>query len=51
MMFYSGAEVSILDSTFARELGCVIDERQTQECVGIEKNASMTVGRTKIKIT
>ena len=34
MLFDSGAEVSI-DTTFARKVGCVIDESQTQECVGM----------------
>ena len=28
----------------------MIDESQTQECVGFGKNAYMTVGRKKIKI-
>uniref|UniRef100_A0AAV1T966 Peptidase A2 domain-containing protein n=1 Tax=Peronospora matthiolae TaxID=2874970 RepID=A0AAV1T966_9STRA len=51
MLFDSGAEVSILDTTFARKVGCVIDDSQTQECVGIGENLYMTVGRTKIKIT
>ena len=50
MLFDSSAEVSILDPTFARKLGCVIDDSQTQECVGIGENTYMTVGRTKIKI-
>ena len=51
MMFDSGAEVSILDTTFARTVGCGIDESQSQECVRIEENVYMTVGQTKIKIT
>ena len=51
MLFDSGAEVSIVDTTFARKVGCVIDESQRQECVGIGENAYMTEGRTKIKIT
>ena len=51
MLFDSGAEVSILDTTFARKVGCVIDDSQTQECIGIGENTYMTVGRTKIKIT
>ena len=29
----------------------MLDESRTQECVGIEENVYMTVGRTKIKIT
>ena len=51
MLFDSGAEVSIIDTTFARKVGCVIDESRTQEFVSIGKNAYMTVKRTKIKIT
>ena len=51
MLFDSGAEVSIVDTTFARKVGCVIDESQRQECVGIGENTYMTEGRTKIKIT
>ncbi|GMF63901.1 unnamed protein product [Phytophthora fragariaefolia] len=47
----TGAEVSILDTTFARELGCLIDTEVTQECVGIRDETYYTVGRTKIKIT
>ena len=51
MLFDSGAEVSIIDTTFVRKVGCVIDESWTQECVSIGKNAYMTVKRTKMKIT
>ena len=51
MLFNSVAEVSIRDTTFARKVRCVIDDSQTQECVGIGENTFMTVGRTKIKIT
>ena len=51
LLFDSGAEVSIIDTTFARKVGCVIDESQRQECVGIGENLYMTTGRTKIKIT
>ena len=51
LLFDSGAEVSIIDTTFARKVGCVIDESQKQECVGIGDNSYMTVGRTRIKIT
>ena len=51
MLFDSGAELSILDTTFALKVGCVIDERQTQECVGIGENSYKTVRRTKIKNT
>ena len=50
MLYESGAEISIIDTTFAREVGCVIDESRTKECVGIGENVYMTVGRTKIKV-
>ncbi|OWZ09982.1 hypothetical protein PHMEG_00017238 [Phytophthora megakarya] len=51
LLFDSGAEVSIVDSTFARRVGCAIDDSQKQECVGMGGNAYMTEGRTRIKIT
>ncbi|KAE9059045.1 hypothetical protein PF010_g30776 [Phytophthora fragariae] len=51
LLFDSGAEVSIVDSTFARKVGCIIDESQRQECVGIGENAYVTEGCTKIKVT
>ena len=51
MLFDSGAEVSIIDNTFARNVGCGIDESRTQECIGLDENTYMTVGRTKIKVT
>ena len=51
MLFDSRAEVSIVDTTFARKVGCMIDESQTQECVGIGENEYIIIGRTKIKIT
>ena len=38
----SGAEISIVDTAFARKVGCVIDENQKQECVGIGENTYMT---------
>ncbi|OWZ12466.1 hypothetical protein PHMEG_00014367 [Phytophthora megakarya] len=47
LLFDSGAEVSIVDSTFARKVGCAIDDSH----VGIGENAYMTEGRTRIKIT
>ena len=40
-----------MDTAFARKVGCVIDENQKQECVGIGENTYVTEGRTKIKIT
>ena len=50
LLFDSGAKVSIIDTTFARKIGCIIDERQRQECIGIGETPYMTVGRTKIKV-
>ena len=51
LLFDSGAEILIIDTTFARKVGCVIDESRTQECLGIGESAYMTVGRTRVKIT
>ena len=51
MLLDSGAEILILDTAFARKVGCVIDENQKHECVGIGENTYMTEGRTKINIT
>ena len=51
MLFDSGAEVSTIDTTFARQVGCMIDEIQTYEYVGQGGNAYLTTGRTRIKIT
>ena len=51
MLFDSGTKVSIIDTTFARKVGCMIDQSQTQECVGIGENTYMTIGRTKVQIT
>ncbi|EGZ04314.1 hypothetical protein PHYSODRAFT_536710, partial [Phytophthora sojae] len=47
----TGAEVSIVDTTFARKVGCYIDRSQSQECVGIGDIVYTTEGRTRIKIT
>ena len=51
MLFDFGAEVSIVDTIFGRKVVCIIDESQTQECVGICENSYLTTRRTKIKIT
>jgi len=51
LLFDSGAEVSIVDTAFARKVGCVIDESQRQECVGIGESTYMTKGRTRMKVT
>uniref|UniRef100_H3H639 RNA-directed DNA polymerase n=1 Tax=Phytophthora ramorum TaxID=164328 RepID=H3H639_PHYRM len=51
LLLDTGAEVSILDTTFAREVGCRIDTDVTQNCVGIRDETYYTVGRTRIKVT
>ncbi|EGZ25049.1 hypothetical protein PHYSODRAFT_480856 [Phytophthora sojae] len=47
----TGAEVSIVDTAFARKVGCYIDTSQSQECGGIGEYVYMTEGRTRIKVT
>ncbi|GMF20116.1 unnamed protein product [Phytophthora fragariaefolia] len=51
LLFDSGAEVSIIDTAFARKVGCHIDESQKQGCIGIGESMYTTVGRTRIKVT
>ncbi|OWZ13203.1 LOW QUALITY PROTEIN: hypothetical protein PHMEG_00013518 [Phytophthora megakarya] len=51
LLLDTGAEVSILDTTFARTVGCHSDTSQGQECVGIGDNIHTSEERTKIKIT
>ena len=51
MLFDSGDAVSVIDTTFARKVGCMIDESLTPECVGLGENTNRTVKQTKIKIT
>ncbi|OWY99656.1 LOW QUALITY PROTEIN: hypothetical protein PHMEG_00029311 [Phytophthora megakarya] len=51
LLLDTGAEVSILDTAFARKVGCNFDTSQKQECVRIGDNVYATEGRTKIKIT
>ena len=51
MLFDSGAEVSMIYTTFSGKVGYMIDKIQTQECVGIGENAYLTIDCTKIKIT
>ena len=51
MLLDSGAEISIMDTAFARKVRCFVDENQQQECVGIDENTYMTEGHTSIKIT
>ncbi|GMF47056.1 unnamed protein product [Phytophthora fragariaefolia] len=51
LLLDTGAEVSIVDTSFARKVGCYIDTNQSQECVGIGENVYTTEARTRIKIT
>ncbi|POM81873.1 LOW QUALITY PROTEIN: Hypothetical protein PHPALM_105 [Phytophthora palmivora] len=50
-LLHTGAEVSIVDTAFARKVGCYIDKSQIQDCVGIGESVYKTEGRTRIKIT
>ncbi|POM57476.1 LOW QUALITY PROTEIN: Hypothetical protein PHPALM_38008, partial [Phytophthora palmivora] len=43
--------VSILDATFARKVGCHIDESQTLDCEGVGRSPYKIEGRTRLKIT
>ena len=43
--------MSIIESTFARKVGCIIEESQRQECIEIGETPYMTIRRTKIKVT
>ncbi|POM75361.1 Hypothetical protein PHPALM_7547 [Phytophthora palmivora] len=51
LLLDTGAEVSIVDTAFARKVGCYIDTSQIQDCVGIGESVFRTEGRTRIKIT
>ncbi|GMG17641.1 unnamed protein product [Phytophthora fragariaefolia] len=51
LLFDSGAEVSILDTAFARKVGCYVDNSQTLQCEGVGKSPYMAEGRTCLKIT
>ncbi|KAG3117051.1 hypothetical protein PI125_g4074 [Phytophthora idaei] len=51
MLLYRGAEVSILDTAFARKAGRHIDRSQIQDCVGIGENVYTTNEKARIKIT
>ncbi|EGZ20643.1 hypothetical protein PHYSODRAFT_328731 [Phytophthora sojae] len=51
LLLDTGAEVSIVDTVFARKVGCYVDTSQSQEYVGIGESVYMTEGRTRIKIT
>ncbi|OWY94538.1 hypothetical protein PHMEG_00035699 [Phytophthora megakarya] len=51
LLLDTGAEVSIVDTAFARKVECYIDSIQIQDCVGIGDNVYRTEGRTRIKVT
>ncbi|GMF41574.1 unnamed protein product [Phytophthora fragariaefolia] len=51
LLLDTGAEVSIVDTAFARKVGCYIDRSQSQACAGIGENMYTTEGRTRVKIT
>ncbi|OWY96403.1 hypothetical protein PHMEG_00033336 [Phytophthora megakarya] len=44
LLLDTGAEVSIVDTAFARKVGCYIDSSQIQDCVGIGDNVYQTEG-------
>ena len=43
LLFNFGAEMSIIDTIDARMVGCIIDESQRQECIGIVETPYMTI--------
>ena len=47
----SGADVSIIDSSFARELELTIDYNQRLDCVGVGENPFGIDGRAEVKVT
>ncbi|OWZ10753.1 hypothetical protein PHMEG_00016349 [Phytophthora megakarya] len=51
LLLDTGAEVSIVDTDFARKIECYIDSSQIEDCVGIGDNVYETEGRTRIKVT
>ncbi|KAE8991160.1 hypothetical protein PR001_g21304 [Phytophthora rubi] len=51
LLLDTGAEVSIVDTSFAQRMGCYVDRSQSQDCVGIGETVYSTAGRTRIKIT
>ncbi|OWY95387.1 hypothetical protein PHMEG_00034620 [Phytophthora megakarya] len=51
LLLDTGAEVSIVETDFARKVGCYIDSSLIQDCVGIGDNVYQTEGRTRIKVT
>ncbi|GMF42371.1 unnamed protein product [Phytophthora fragariaefolia] len=51
LLFDSGAELSIIDTAFARKVGCYVDNSQTLQCDGVGKFPYTAEGRTHLKIT
>ncbi|OWY90999.1 hypothetical protein PHMEG_00040600, partial [Phytophthora megakarya] len=51
LLLDTDTEVSIVDTAFARKVGCYIDSSQIQDCVGIGDNVYRTEGRTRTKVT
>ncbi|OWZ21403.1 hypothetical protein PHMEG_0004055 [Phytophthora megakarya] len=51
LLLDTSAEVSIVDATFARKVGCYIDSSEIQDCVGNGGNVYQTEERTRIKVT
>ena len=51
MLLESGAEISIVDTTFSRKVGCVIEENKKHYCEVKDENTYMTEVRTQIKVT
>ncbi|GMF55403.1 unnamed protein product [Phytophthora fragariaefolia] len=49
--YWNGAEVSILDTAYARKVGFYVDNNQTLQCEGVAKSPYMAEGRTRLKIT
>ena len=47
----SGADVSIIDSSFACELELTIDHNQRLDCVGVGENPFKIDGRAEVKVT
>ncbi|GMF37318.1 unnamed protein product [Phytophthora fragariaefolia] len=51
LLLDSEAEVSIVDTTYAREAGCRIDTSVAQDCVGIRNETYQIIGRSRIRVT
>ena len=51
ILFDTGAQVSILDSAFAREAGIEVATQEKLECVGVGGSSYYTDGRATVKVT